>query len=162
MPGSLRIVSMCAGLLMCAAAYGLAQVEENIAPTTASQFVEVFKQAFAEKSPAKAQALFYWHRVSQAQRALIVRMINRDLAAELIEIKVLPLGSGPTGYQDETENYRPNANLVGHLLASFVDASGAVHHSMHMVGVANGVYYIALPVPDSIRAVLYIPRQFGE
>ena len=39
--------------------------------------------------------------------------------------------------------------VVGHLLAEFVGNTGARHYSLHMIGEKDGVYYIALAVPEA-------------
>ena len=115
-------------------------------------FVEAFEHAFSEQSLASALTLFYWKRVPPEQHDTLVSMIDRDLSMKLVSTKVLKLGAGPT-YSEESSSYEPNVPLVGHLLAEFEDAAGQRKFSMHMIGVLDGMFFIALPVaaePSSI------------
>ena len=115
-------------------------------------FVEAFEQAFSEQSLASALTLFYWKRVPPEQQGTIVSMIDRDLSMKLVSTKVLALGAGPT-YSGDSSSHEPNVPLVGHLLVEFEDAAGQRRFSMHMIGVLDGVFFIALPVaaePSSI------------
>ena len=119
---------------------------ERVRPTSLPQFVAAFEVAFSNQDVEAASDLFYWKGLSPQAREHIMVLIRQDLRRGLKSVALLPADAVGHGNEGPTQ---PNLSVVGHLLAEFVDTSGDKHYSLHVLGVSNGVYYIALPVPVS-------------
>lgn len=116
-----------------------ANAQSEDAPRTREAFEAAFTEAFGSGLVELTLPLFYWEGVDQRSRAVIVGLIQRDLARQLKSLTWLPAGKdvdrGPL---------EPNLPITARLLAEFVDNDGVQTLSMHEIGTRNGVYYIVL------------------
>ena len=111
-------------------------------------FVEAFREAYDGKDLGAALNLFCWSGIDAAKRHAIVGLVERDLAATLVETRMLDAGAGPTAFVIDGVPNRPNAPVIGHLLAAFEEPGGGRHVSLHMLGARDGGHCIALAVPE--------------
>ena len=93
--------------------------------------------------------LCYWRGGDRRQRTHLKQLVRRDLASRIAKLDVLDADRGPTEFLVDGIMNRANLPVVGHLLAEFVGNTGARHYSLHMIGEKDGVYYIALAVPEA-------------
>ena len=121
----------------------------TLAADTLDAFVARFESAFGEQDRERAIALFHWDGVGPEDRARIVAMIDRDLAAELISTTV----HAPRPEANESfiardgKRMKPNIPIEGHLLAELRDSSGLIRYSLHNFGRAGEDYRVALVRP---------------
>ncbi len=120
-----------------------AHADEHPAP-----FVAAIRAAFEDKDLGAALNLFCWRGIGAAKRRAIVGLVERDLAGTLVGTRMLDADAGPTTYIIDGVPNRPNAPVVGHLLAEFEEPGGGRHVSFHMLGERDGGRCIALAVPD--------------
>ena len=151
--GTMRIGQMDAALMVVAA---VALVSALAAPARAADdargrgpaFVDAFREAYDGKDLDAALNLFCWRGIDAAKRRAIVGLVERDLAGTLVGTRMLDADARPTTYIFDGVPNRPNAPVVGHLLAEFEEPGGGRHVSVHVLGERDRGRCIALPVPD--------------
>ena len=117
-------------------------------PQDTTPFVAAFRAAFEGKDLGAALNLFCWSGIDGAKRRFIVGLVERDLAGTLVRTRMLDAHAGPTTYIIDGVPNRPNAPVVGHLLAEFEEPGGGRHVSLHLLGKTADGHCIALAVPE--------------
>ena len=111
-------------------------------------FVDAFREAYDGKDLGAALNLFCWRGINAAKRRAIVGLVERDLAGTLVGTRMLDADARPTTFIIDGVPSRPNAPVVGHLLAEFEEPGGGHHVSIHILGERDRGRCIALAVPD--------------
>ena len=117
--------------------------------TSVEALVEAYRDAYDSGNMQRAMDLFYWRGIDPRQRTHLKQLVRRDLASRIAKLDVLDADRGPTDFLVDGVMNRANLPVAGHLLAEFVGNTGARHYSLHMIGEKDGVYYIALAVPEA-------------
>ncbi len=133
---------------VCMALLALTLMRPAFAGDDAAPFVAAFRAAFEDKDLGAALNLFCWAGIDGAKRRFIVGLVERDLARELAAVSILALDAAPTEFVIDGVVNRPNAPVVGHLLADFAEPGGGRHFSLHMLGETANGHCIALAVPE--------------
>ena len=133
---------------MCIALMALTLVRPALAGDHTAPFVAAFRAAFEGKDLGAALNLFCWTGIDDARRRFFVGMVERELTRDLIAVSVLALDAAPTEFVIDGMTTRPNAPVVGHLLADFAEPDGGRHISLHMLGKTADGHCIALSVPE--------------
>ena len=132
----------------CLTLLALALIRPALADDHAAGFVADFRAAFEGNDLGAALNLFCWTGIDRAKRRFIVGLVERDLARDLAAVTILALDAAPTEFVIDGVVNRPNAPVVGHLLAEFAEPGGGRHVSLHMLGETAGGHCIALAVPQ--------------
>ena len=117
-------------------------------PQDTTPFVAAFRAAFEGKDLGAALNLFCWTGIDRAKRRFIVGLVERDLARDFAAVTILALDAAPTEFVFDGVVNRPNAPVVGHLLAEFAEPGGGRHVSLHLLGKTADGHCIALAVPE--------------
>ena len=125
------------------------EARADVHATSVAALVEAYRDAYDSGNMQRAMDLFYWRGVDPRQRTHLKQLVRRDLASRVAKLDVLDADRGPTEFLENGVMNRANLPVVGHLLAEFVGNTGARHYSLHMIGEKDGVYYIALAVPEA-------------
>ena len=133
---------------VCMALLALTLVRPALAADDAADFVAAFRAAFEGKDLGAALNLFCWSGIDGAKRRFIVGLVERDLARELAAVSILEVDAAPTEFVIDGVVNRPNAPVVGHLLAEFAEPGGVRHVSLHMLGETADGHCIALAIPE--------------
>lgn len=121
----------------------------DVHATSVEALVGAYRDAYDSGNMQRAMDLFYWRGVDPRQRTHLKHLVRRDLASRIAKLDVLDADRGPIEFLVDGVMSRANLLVVGHLLAEFVGKTGARHYSLHMIGEKDGVYYIALAVPEA-------------
>ena len=121
----------------------------DVHATSVEALVGAYRDAYDSGNMQRAMDLFYWRGVDPRQRTHLKHLVRRDLASRIAKLDVLDADRGPIEFLVDGVMSRANLPVVGHLLAEFVGKTGARHYSLHMIGEKDGVYYIALAVPEA-------------
>jgi hypothetical protein len=96
-----------------------------------------------------AYNLFDWRGVTPATRRVILAMIDRDLGDRLVRTMMAdPIAAGAR-LPPPSLGFEPNVATLRLLLAEYEAADGSRHVSVHRVGMRDGVWRIALPIPTA-------------
>ena len=132
----------------CMALMALTLVRPSLADDHTADFVAAFRAAFEGKDLGAALNLFCWAGIDGAKRRYIVALVERDLARDLAAVSILEADAAPTTFVIDGVTNRPNAPVVGHLLADFAEPGGGRHVSLHMLGETAMGHCITLAVPE--------------
>ena len=150
-PGRVRSGNHLAGVLLLALGLlftaPLATAQDARAASFAA-FVDAFRDAFRRHDRDAAAALFWWRGVSEADRARIMALLDRDLALDLRGLRLLPPGGMPDRFVVDGVPVRKNLPVVARLLARFSAGDGPARYSLHELGLKDEVFYIVLMAPD--------------
>ena len=142
-------VRRCAAALLC---LGLLLASPVVAAQSTGEkftaFVEAFHHAFANHDRDAAVALFYWRGVTPADRTRIMALLDRDLALELLGVRLIAAGGTPECFEVDGVPMRKNLPVAARLLARFAAGDGNPRYSLHDLGLDDGVVYIVLAAPD--------------
>ncbi len=146
--GTMRIGQMDAALMVVAAVALVSALAADDARGRGPAFVDAFREAYDGKDLGAALNLFCWRGIDAAKRRAIIGLVERDLAGTLVGTRMLDADARPTTYIIDGVPNRPNAPVVGHLLAEFEEPGGGRHVSVHVLGERDRGRCIALAVLD--------------
>ena len=139
-----------AWIVVAIAVLASSDARADVHATSVEALVGAYRDAYTSGNLQRAMDLFYWRGVDPRQRTHLKHLVRRDLASRIAKLDVLDADrGGPTEFLVNGVMNRANLPVVGHLLAEFVGTTGARHYSLHMIGEKDGVYYIALAVPEA-------------
>lgn len=138
-----------AWIIVAIAVLASGDARADVHATSVEALVGAYRDAYDSGNMQRAMDLFYWRGVDPRQRTHLKHLVRRDLASRIAKLDVLDADRGPIEFLVDGVMSRANLLVVGHLLAEFVGKTGARHYSLHMIGEKDGVYYIALAVPEA-------------
>lgn len=138
-----------AWIVVAIAVLASSDARADVHATSVEALVGAYRDAYDSGNMQRAMDLFYWRGVDPRQRTHLKHLVRRDLASRIAKLDVLDADRGPIEFLVDGVMSRANLLVVGHLLAEFVGKTGARHYSLHMIGEKDGVYYIALAVPEA-------------